>query len=642
MQIQKKKAVCLILGCVFLTLAISASCFLLAYSLVESTLVSGLTLVLFLAGARLYHMQFGHNDLERDPYATFLEEFLAGCTASLIAFLIGLALLHREDFPRPLVECLSTSWVGFMIGFFPISLDLLHQFKGSQILKSIPASLTEFERLSQLDQHQDAESKLCETIKKVETHFGSHHSEVARLLTRLARYCASRNENLKANAVLGRARKILERNLGPDAPEVTDCALEMVKLDPDINPAQQIQLLENAAISRERQFGSNSQPVSEVLALQAAAAAGVGDFAKAASLYSRAYQLTRKHLAESDPAQLRLAADYALVLLKTDLNESRLVANAAIDTYVKSSLPADESKFILHYCAATAALERRETSSHRQHLRLAIQILVEHVGPGHSLAKEVCQSMIETIYPKDSPAQQMFQAMIASDGMTVRKLCDSDPSLLQQADETGWQILQWAVFLDVDRVLDTLLFASAPIDGPEKTEWPPVHIAVRWGHRRALQTLLMKGASVSEPTPAGWTVIHRLAQAGDDRLVDQLAQKGAPVDTKNDKGDTPLQLAVRNGFARLVVELLANKANVLSKNDNTGLSIIHEAAQLGHAPVVECLVHNTAEVLTIQDRSGKTAEEIARQAGHHGLAQFLERSKVIEEKANKSTGGVSV
>jgi hypothetical protein len=649
MQIQKKKAICLILGCTFLTLAVSASCFLLAYSLVESSVVAVAGIVLFIGGARLYHNQFGHNDLDRNPYATFLDEFLAGSAASLIAFAIGLGFLHREDYPSPLIDCLSTAWVGLMIGFFPISLDLIQQLKGLQILKSVPNHLAEFERLAQLDQHQEAEAKLCETIRTVETHFGSNHPETARLLSRLARYCASRNENLKANAVLGRSRKILEKTLGPDSPEVTDCALEMVKLDPDINPAQQIQLLENAVVSRERQFGSNSQPVSEVLALQAAAAAGVGDFVTSASLYSRAYQLTRKHLADSDPAQLKLAADYALVLLKTDLNESRIVANSAIDTYVKSSLPPDETKFILHYCAATAALERRETSTHRQHLRSAIQILVGQVGPAHRLAKEVCQSMIDTLYVEDSPSKQMFLAMLASDGMQVRKICDADPSLLQQTDETGWQILQWAIFLDVDRVLDTLLFANAPISGPEKTEWPPIHIGVRWGHRRALQTLLQKQASVSEPTPDGWTVLHRLAQAGDDRLVDQLVSKGAPIDVKNKNGDTPLQLAVRNGFARLVVELLANKANVLTKNEQSGLSVIHEAAKLGHAPVVECLVHNSAEVLTQLDPSGRTAEEIARQAGHVKLAQFLEHSKVLEDKANKSevktnksAGGVSV
>lgn len=619
--IDKRRAGILMVGCLLLCLFVSIYSYVLGLNMLLGPLMAVVEIVVFVAAVRVYHQR---KAVPGEPYANFSTEFLVGCLATLPLTVAGLIYCRHEGLHDALQGSLEQLWVGVLVGSFPTLIELGRNYSGQQIVNRVPLSIVESERLVKLGQHQDAEEKLCEILHQMECHFGTRHPKNAELLRLLGQRAAARGEEKKGVALLGQARQVYTLMLGPEAPEVTDCTLELLKLQPKEAGSES---LEAARLSRERQFGGDSLPVAEVLRLQGAAKAEEGDWAGASQLFMQSYQLHQKHCPENDANRLGVSADYCKSLTKIpDYKECDKVANATLDIYRKQQLPQDESQCILYYCAGICARSFQRGATEAQHLRSALSILTQVVGPATSMSKEILNSSLDILYPKDSPSRPLFDALLSGDSMLLRRLIDASPDILKETDAIGWQILQWAVFLEAERVLDTLLYAGAPVDGPPNTEWPPLHIAIRWGYRRIVQTLLTKGAQVTEATPDGWTVAHRVSQSGDERMLDQLLQKGAPVNHKNKDGDSPIQLAVRSGAARLVVELLANGASSLSTNESTGLSIIHEAAQRGLAPVVECLVLNSAEVLTQQDSRGRTAGEVARQNGHNDLAKFIERS----------------
>ncbi|CAN0493788.1 unnamed protein product, partial [Phaeothamnion confervicola] len=145
-----------------------------------------------------------------------------------------------------------------------------------------------------------------------------------------------------------------------------------------------------------------------------------------------------------------------------------------------------------------------------------------------------------------SPEHQAFAALLSADGMAIRKIGETNAAVLDTPDAFGWRPLQWATFLSLDRIIDTLLYAKVSME-PEDTDWPPLQIAIRWALKRPLQALLQKGANSSTVSTNGWSALHRAAQGGDDRIIDALALKGASANVANSEADTPVLLAARLG-----------------------------------------------------------------------------------------------
>lgn len=261
----------------------------------------------------------------------------------------------------------------------------------------------------------------------------------------------------------------------------------------------------------------------------------------------------------------------------------------------------------------------------------ALAVLVEHVGPSHPSRDELLQSAAPYLYEELSQGHIAFVALLAADGVALRKVYDGNLPVLQDSDAFGWTLLQWATFLGLDRLIDSLLFAGGVTDLTD-TEWPPLQIALRWSHKRGMQALLQKGASTSLVAKNGWTTVHRAAQAGDDRIVDSLVSKGASPDAVNEHGDGPLHIAARNGFTRVVIELVHHGADPKTINEKTGRSPLHEAANRGMKPVVECLVLNSPHVIHQLDQKGRNAAELAALGGHPELAKFLEQQLKMERK----------
>ena len=359
---------------------------------------------------------------------------------------------------------------------------------------------------------------------------------------------------------------------------------------------------------------------------------------EAVEAYRRGLAIMEKVLPETSPERhpVRRTSGLRLCAGRLPPDSGQETHSLHLEQRQQLALPPDSDYLLL--LGDFAQLQQRQ-NHHEEEKRIlfqALEVLVEHVGPSHPSRDEILKAAAVYLAP-DLEFQAAYQAMLAADGATMRKTCETNKPLLTMVDAYGSTLLQWAVFASLDRIIDTLIFAGAPLeDDPEKTgdqgsDWPPLQIAIRWDSSTRCERCL-QGLQHRFQTPRGWTALHRACQAGDDRSIDPLVcerclpQRGQQRWRHTTFAGFALRPRPRCGRAT------APRADAEALNENTGRSPLHEAANRGLKPVVECLMLNCPGAFRQLDSKGRNAAELAALGGHSELAQFIEKAMKVDKK----------
>ena len=204
-----------------------------------------------------------------------------------------------------------------------------------------------------------------------------------------------------------------------------------------------------------------------------------------------------------------------------------------------------------------------------------------------------------------SSERELFRAIEAGNGDTVRTLLREDPGLAAARDEHGVSALMRAIYrFDAattepirQRVGDLDVFEAAALgDAPRLRElldgepalvssysadgFTALHLAAFFGHAGAVDVLLERGAEV-DAFGRGWmtgTALHSAVSRKGADIARRLLEAGANPNARQSAGWTPLAAAANNGDLASLDLLLAAGADPSATNDE-GRSVLQLAEE---------------------------------------------------------------
>jgi uncharacterized protein len=153
----------------------------------------------------------------------------------------------------------------------------------------------------------------------------------------------------------------------------------------------------------------------------------------------------------------------------------------------------------------------------------------------------------------------VFEAAALGDEVGLRRLLDAEPSLATSYSADGFTALHFAAFFGHPGAVDLLLERGAEVDafGRGWMTGTPLHSAVSREGAVIVGRLLDAGANPNVRQSAGWTPLHAAAHNGDLESLDRLLAAGADPTAMNDEGRSVLQLAEEQGDAATTERVLA-------------------------------------------------------------------------------------
>ncbi|KAL7842917.1 hypothetical protein SRHO_G00246060 [Serrasalmus rhombeus] len=148
---------------------------------------------------------------------------------------------------------------------------------------------------------------------------------------------------------------------------------------------------------------------------------------------------------------------------------------------------------------------------------------------------------------EDSPVELMLWAAEKNRLATVKRLLESDPSLVNCRDDDGYTPLHRAAYSGHLSIASVLLDARAELHARTVDGWTPLHSASRWGHTAVASCLLRRGASVNATTKGQLTPLQLAAgnPAAALTLELLLSQRTLQAGLKNSAGETAYDIALR-------------------------------------------------------------------------------------------------
>ncbi|XP_062519393.1 uncharacterized protein LOC134194477 isoform X3 [Corticium candelabrum] len=184
-------------------------------------------------------------------------------------------------------------------------------------------------------------------------------------------------------------------------------------------------------------------------------------------------------------------------------------------------------------------------------------------------------------------------------------------------------------------------------------------VALHWAHKNSrvdvIRKIVEQGTEVKDRL--GRSLLHYAADHGNCDVVDVLLSKKADADARDEDGNKPFDLAVRRGhmstanrlFSKMqsvedvalenVCKLLqwacSNEVDVARKiaekfcqsvEKESGRTLLHFAAQLGHSEAVECLLEKKADA-DAKDMDGKRPYQLANGELRRRLRKAIDEQK---------------
>jgi palmitoyltransferase ZDHHC13/17 len=235
----------------------------------------------------------------------------------------------------------------------------------------------------------------------------------------------------------------------------------------------------------------------------------------------------------------------------------------------------------------------------------------------------------------------VWKASAYGDFDKLKAFADVNPSLLNQPDDQGYYVIQWAALNGRVPIIAYLIDRGCDINATDTTGQTALHWAAVRGSIAAAETLLRGGADLEAADSRGYTVVHVAAQYGQTAAIYHLAMKwGVEIDSVDSDGRAPLHWAAYKGFGDLVKLLLVMGARP-ALPDAEGCTPLHWAAMRGNSePCTALLQGGGAEALDCKDATGSTPAQLALEKGHRLMAVHLAEHRRKEEKQRRGPKGL--
>lgn len=213
-------------------------------------------------------------------------------------------------------------------------------------------------------------------------------------------------------------------------------------------------------------------------------------------------------------------------------------------------------------------------------------------------------------------SDEIFAAIDAGDGESVRQLVETRPQLAAARDDAGLSAVLRAAYAGKQELVDLLLDANPALD---------VFDAAAVGRTRGLEELLATDAELARSwSPDGFTPLHLAAFFGHEEAARLLLEHDADANVvarHESLKVTPLHSAAAGAHSSIVRLLLEAGADANARQEG-GFAPLHSAAQNGDRESAEALLDSGASAAATTDE-GKSAADLATAAGHDDLADFV-------------------
>ena len=148
-------------------------------------------------------------------------------------------------------------------------------------------------------------------------------------------------------------------------------------------------------------------------------------------------------------------------------------------------------------------------------------------------------------------SSQIHKAAATGDVLTLTKLLDADPALVNAGYKVGWTPLHVAAWNGRKAVAELLIRRGADVNAGDKSRrGTPLHEAVANGQKALAELLIRRGANVNAQAIGYYrgTPLHQAVQAKSRDMVELLLANGADVNARNWEDRTALDWAESLGY----------------------------------------------------------------------------------------------
>lgn len=254
----------------------------------------------------------------------------------------------------------------------------------------------------------------------------------------------------------------------------------------------------------------------------------------------------------------------------------------------------------------------------------AVSIFRSTVGPGYERASELLEPLPAYLAEGGPPGlEELYTIMVGGDPYPGRQLLREKGELAKVVDASGWTPLQWACFFGMTDLVSSLLSLGADIEHGKDSDYPALYVAARWGRHRSVADILQKGPDINIVSVDGSRPLHGAVRSGDQLTVDILVSRKARLDVTNVNGWTPLHEAAYLGHRKFVVALISEGADVNAQAEPSLDTPLHAAARGNSWLTTETLILNGAR-LDLFNADEDIPAELARGLWHERVVTLLD------------------
>lgn len=220
---------------------------------------------------------------------------------------------------------------------------------------------------------------------------------------------------------------------------------------------------------------------------------------------------------------------------------------------------------------------------------------------------------------------ELFRAVAVCDASTVSRVIGAQPELARAKNDDTLSILQFARYMQDERILEALIAA-----GPELSLFE----ASQLDRTANVAAMLDRDPTLINARSAdGFTALHLAAYYGSPNVVRLLLERGADTAaiTTNFLENMPLHAAAAGRRTEECRLLLEHGADVNARQHG-GHTPLHAAAQHGDRAMADLFVAHNADVAARND-DGKSPADIAASQGHIELAALLRAHEAVSGTA---------
>ena len=471
-----------------------------------------------------------------------------------------------------------------------------------------------------------AQEMLEDALLTTELAFGSHHQQVAKLVTYLAEVMAAQGHVAASTLMYKRSVEVYEQ-LHPWTHQIVfalDRYAEHLRGQNDIDGAMAV--VERSVIV-SRQVHGEEAPTALCLLSLARLRAQRGQTGPACKAAGKAASILAEKLGRNHRDAMRARGLFASQCIAQGrlADGQRIVGELLRQRQLQVRQNGYDSDDLDLMLDLVVIHRRSRAPEARQTYAQALDVYRCWVGPTYHRSPELLDSLPSFIASGGlADLAEFVQVLSRGDSFTARQTLRQKPELATQVDATGWTALQWSCFFGQAEVVSTLLSLGADARHGQESGFPPIYIAARWGRHRAVADLIQnsEGLDLDVQGADGSRPIHAAVRSGDQLTFDILLSRKARIDLVDGKGWSPLHEAAFRGHRRFLAALISQGADLNAQAQPLEETPLHAAVKGNSWLTAETLLLNGAD-LTLCDASGTSPFDLAQQLWHERVVAVM-------------------